>query len=70
MYDTPNFYLISNPIERHSIGDRTPGLRTGDDGSLTLFMQREEPEGSDRCANWLPTPAGRLPAHPARGRTR
>ena len=27
MYDTPDFYLVANPIDRYSIGDRTPGLR-------------------------------------------
>ena len=28
MYDVPEFYLVANPIDRYSIGDRTPGLRT------------------------------------------
>ena len=27
MYDLPDFYLVANPIDRYSIGDRTPGLR-------------------------------------------
>ena len=31
MYDTPDFYLVDNPIDRYSIGDRTPGLVTADD---------------------------------------
>ena len=39
MYDTPDFFLVANPIRRYSIGDRTPGLHTADDGSLTIFMQ-------------------------------
>jgi hypothetical protein len=25
MYDVPDFYLVANPIDRYSIGDRTPG---------------------------------------------
>jgi hypothetical protein len=58
MYDTPDFYLVANPIERYSIGDRTPGLRTNDDGSLTIAMQHGEPDDADRKANWLPTPSG------------
>ena len=58
MYDTPDFYLVANPIERYSIGDRTPGLRTNDDGSLTITMQHGEPDDADRKANWLPTPSG------------
>jgi len=58
MYDTPDFYLVANPVDRYSIGDRTPGLRRGADGSLTIVMQREEPAEPERRANWLPTPAG------------
>ncbi len=58
MYDTPDFFLVENPIDRYSIGDRTPGLHRGDDGSLTVVMQREEPSEPERRANWLPTPAG------------
>ena len=57
MYGTPEFFLVANPIGRYSIGDRTPGLRT-EDGSLTLFMQKDEPESPDERANWLPTPSG------------
>lgn len=57
MYDTPNYYLVENPIHRYSIGDRTPGLRYDDDGSITILMQTEAPEGN-QAANWLPTPPG------------
>ena len=57
MYDTPAFYLVDNPIDRYSIGDRTPGLVTAADGSITILLQAESP-GADREANWLPTPAG------------
>ncbi|MBK9179490.1 MAG: DUF1254 domain-containing protein [Acidimicrobiales bacterium] len=57
MYDTPTYYLVDNPIDRYSIGDRTPGLRYDDDGSITILMQTEAPEG-DEAANWLPTPPG------------
>jgi hypothetical protein len=60
MYDTPDFYLVANAIDRYSIGDRTPGLRTADDGSLTIVMQREPPDDPARRANWLPTPAGKF----------
>lgn len=58
MYDTPDFFLVANPIDRYSIGDRTPGLVRGDDGSLTIYMQRDEPTDPTARANWLPTPAG------------
>ena len=58
MYDTPDFYLVENPIDRYSIGDRTPGLRYAGDGSLTIVMQRDAPPEPERAANWLPTPNG------------
>ncbi|UXY32250.1 DUF1254 domain-containing protein [Streptomyces sp. HUAS TT20] len=47
--------LVPNPIGRYSIGDRTPGLVTDADGSLTLHLQPESP-GPAREPNWLPTP--------------
>lgn len=43
MYDLPDFYLVANPIDRYSIGDRTPGLRRDRDGSLTIVIQHEQP---------------------------
>jgi hypothetical protein len=60
MYDAEDFFLVANPIDRYSIGDRTPGVRTADDGSLTLVLQHDEPSEPERRANWLPTPAGRF----------
>ena len=57
MYDIPDYYLVANPINRYSIGDRTPGLRRGPDGSLTLFLQYHAPDDADQ-ANWLPAPEG------------
>lgn len=58
MYNMPDFYLVANTISRYSIGDRTPGLHTAEDGSLTIFMQTDEPVKSEEKANWLPTPEG------------
>ena len=54
MYDLPDFYLVANPIGRYSIGDRTPGLRRGADGSLTIVIQHQPPSDT---SNWLPAPA-------------
>ena len=54
MYDLPDFYLVANPIGRYSIGDRTPGLRRGADGSLTIVIQHDQPADT---SNWLPAPA-------------
>jgi hypothetical protein len=59
MYDVPDFYLVANPIDRYSIGDRTPGLKTANDGSVTILMQTNSP-GPDKESNWLPTPQGRF----------
>jgi len=47
--------LVTNPIDRYSIGDRTAGLKKDADGGLTLWLQSEAPDG-DAAANWLPAP--------------
>jgi hypothetical protein len=47
----------AHPINCYSIGDRTPGLKNGADGSLTIHIQRESP-GKARESNWLPAPDG------------
>jgi hypothetical protein len=57
MYRPPEFYLVANPINRFSIGDRTPGLKYNDDGSLDIYFQHESP-GPEKESNWLPAPAG------------
>ena len=57
MYQPPKFYLVANPINRYSIGDRTPGLKYNDDGSLDIYFQHESP-GLEKESNWLPAPAG------------
>jgi hypothetical protein len=56
MYDTPDYYLVDNPIDRYSIGDRTPGLRY-DGGAVTVYLQADSP-GDDKATNWLPAPRG------------
>ena len=59
MYDASDFYLVANAIDRYSIGDRTAGLVTDDDWSVTIYIQRDAPE-NDKQSNWLPTPNGRF----------
>lgn len=59
MYEaTPDgrFLLTDNPLRRYSIGDRTPNLEFGPDGSLDIWISRTDP-GGQRSANWLPAPA-------------
>ena len=51
--------MIDNPIDRYSLGDRTPGLRYNADGSLTIAIQHVSP-GVDTESNWLPAPPGRF----------
>ncbi|MFT0545487.1 acetate--CoA ligase family protein [Allopusillimonas ginsengisoli] len=53
LYRRSDCLLVANPIGRHSIGDRTPGLMRDEDGGLTLSIQADDP-GGDK--NWLPTP--------------
>src|SRR5262249_29590879 len=64
-------FFTENPLQRYSIGDRTPGLKANDDGSLDIWIGHDDP-GPERRANWLPAPAGAVspitPAHlPAPG---
>lgn len=58
MYDVPDYFLVDNPIDRYSIGDRTPGLHHEPDGSLVVHLAHEEPSDPAARANWLPTPPG------------
>lgn len=58
MYDVPDYFLVANPADRYSIGDRTPGLQYEPDGSLIITMSHRAPHDSRGRANWLPTPVG------------
>ena len=58
MYHLSDGSLVANPIDRYSIGDRTPSLTKNEDGSLTLYIQHESPTDATEKANWLPAPAG------------
>lgn len=53
MYDDKQFFT-DNPINRFAIGDRDD-LKFNDDGSLTLYIQRDSP-GKAKESNWLPAP--------------
>jgi hypothetical protein len=57
MYDGKSQLLVKNPINRYLINSpMLPGMRKNEDGSLTLYLQKDSP-GADREANWLPAPA-------------
>ncbi|MFF5722428.1 DUF1254 domain-containing protein [[Kitasatospora] papulosa] len=62
VYDSPGGHLVTNGAERYAIGDRTPGLVHGADGSVTLHLAAERPADPDAAANWLPVPPGRFRA--------
>jgi hypothetical protein len=51
---SPDFNLVDNPINRYSIGDRTPALKRDPDGGLTVYIQANSP-GKDKESNWLPS---------------
>jgi len=55
LYNAAGF-LVANPIDRYSIGNETPGLIRGADGSLTIVMAASRPTQTD--VNWLPAPTG------------
>jgi hypothetical protein len=57
MYNLPHRWLIDNPIDRYSIGNSTAGLKTAEDGSITIYLSTDSP-GEDKESNWLPTPDG------------
>ncbi len=56
MYDT-DLHLFANAQQRYAIGDRTPALRHGPRGALTVYLQSAAP-GPGHQSNWLPAPAG------------
>jgi hypothetical protein len=57
MYDLPGRLMVSNSIDRYSVRNRTRGLKRGTDGSLEIYLQKENP-GEEKESNWLPAPEG------------
>lgn len=54
LYDEEGFQ-VANELDRFAIGDRDD-LRFNADGSLDIYVQREQP--AQGASNWLPAPAG------------
>lgn len=56
LYNEHHFFN-PNDLKRYSLGTKNKGLKTNDDGSLTLYVQADAPEEGKR-SNWLPAPKG------------
>ena len=75
LYDQHHFFA-PNEIDRFSLGTKSKELRFAADGSLTIYVQKDQPD-ADQVSNWLPAPDGDfslyiraywpLDAAPARG---
>jgi hypothetical protein len=57
MFDATNSYPVPNPINRYVLGSDHPDMKKNADGSLTIYLQADDP-GPDKEANWLPAPHG------------
>jgi hypothetical protein len=57
VYDAANNYTVPNSIARYSLGSDDETLKLNPDGSLTIYLQRDNP-GAAKEANWLPVPKG------------
>ena len=57
MYKLPEQLFIENEIDRYVISSATEGLHYNEDGSLDVYIQKENP-GKDKVSNWLPAHDG------------
>jgi hypothetical protein len=57
MFDAKNSYPVPNPLNRFVIGSDSRDLKYNSDGSLTIYLQADNP-GAEKESNWLPAPAG------------
>ena len=55
MYNRHHFFE-PNAIKRYSVGTKNKDLQTAADGSLTIYVQADEPTDPVQRANWLPSP--------------
>jgi hypothetical protein len=55
-FDDGGWWFYPNPLNKFTVSMRDKP-KFNDDGSLTLYFQHQSP-GTDKEANWLPSPAG------------
>jgi hypothetical protein len=59
MYKLPEQLLVENEINRYVISSATEGLKYNEDGSLDVYIQKDEP-GKEKESNWLPAYNGKF----------
>ncbi len=58
MYELPASLLVTNPLDRYLLNSpMLPQFKRDADGGITFYIQHESP-GTDKEANWLPSPKG------------
>ena len=57
LYNAQHFFA-PNAIKRYSVGTKNRHLKPNADGSLTIYVQADEPTDPLQRANWLPAPKG------------
>ena len=57
LYDRFHFF-VPNAMRRYSIGTKNRDLSLEADGSMTLYVQADEPGDPDQRRAWLPAPRG------------
>jgi hypothetical protein len=57
IYNEHHFF-VANSINRFSVGTKNKDLRLAADGSLTIYVQSQQPVDPVQRANWLPAPKG------------
>jgi hypothetical protein len=55
---TEHHFFVANKINRFSVGTKNKDLKLNADGSLTIYVQADEPADAAQRANWLPAPKG------------
>jgi len=57
LYDRFHFF-VPNVVRRYSLGTKNRDLLPNADGSLTIWVQADEPTDKTHRTNWLPAPKG------------